>query len=116
MRYCNFTSKVDQFQQKLKTQKTIFRNECRILLESVLECDVASRMLEDKTYVNWNSQIIEKQLLEQLASSKEACLTIITQVTEQLKVVEKESRGFDEVMGQSGQVCLSPNEVSRDSN
>ena len=115
VRYCMFTSKVDHFQQRLKTQKTIFRNECRILLESVLEHDVASRMLEDKTHVNWNSQAIEKQLLEQLASSKEACLTIIAQVTEQLKVVEEESMGFDKVIEQSGQVCLSSNRVSRDS-
>ena len=104
VRYCKFTSTLDHFQRKLKIQKTIFRNECRILLELVLEHDVAARMLNDKTHANWNSQIIDKQLLEQLASSEDACLDVIAQIREQLRMVEKENRGFDEVIQQSGHV------------
>ena len=114
VRYCKFTSKASNFQERFKVQNTIFHNQCRILLESVLEQDVAIRMLKDKTHVNWNSQVIETQLLKQLASSKEACLIIIKQVREQLEVVGEVSRGFDEVIKQSGQVCLLSDEVSRD--
>ncbi|KAL9118832.1 MAG: hypothetical protein Q9187_004613 [Circinaria calcarea] len=103
MRYYKFTSKVSNFQERFKVQNTIFHNQCRILLASILEQDVAIRMLEDKTHVNWSSQMIEAKLLKQLASSKEACLIIIKQVTKQLQSIEKESRGLNEAMEQSGQ-------------
>lgn len=106
-RYRHFTSKVDRFQQRLKIQRTVFRNECRILLESVVEHDVALRMLEDKDHPQWVDQSVDTQLLEQLDSSKDACITIITQIEEQLLNVAKDSKDFEVAVAQSGQVSIT---------
>jgi len=106
VRYCNFKSKLDRFQQRLKIQRTVFRNECRILLESAVEHDVALRMLEDKNHPQWLDQSVDNRLLEQLDSSRDACITIITQIEEQLRNVDKDSQEFEAAVEQSGQVSI----------
>lgn len=106
VRYRNFSSKVDRFQQHLRIQRTIFRNECRILLESVVEHDIALRMLEDRDHPQWLDQSVDNRLLKQLDSSKDACITIITQIQEQLRNVEKDSQEFEAAVLQSGQVSV----------
>ncbi len=106
VRYRNFSSKVDRFQQQLGIQRTIFCNECRILLESVVEHDIALRMLEDRDHPQWLDQSVDNRLLKQLDSSKDACITIITQIQEQLRNVEKDSEEFEAAVLQSGQVSV----------
>ena len=95
VRYRKFDSKLDAFQQKLKTQKVVFHNELRILLETIFERDIANRMLEDSLHVNWSRVDIEEQLSLQLDSSRDACISIVTQIGEQLKIVEDDSKGFE---------------------
>lgn len=107
----NFSSKVDRFLQNLRIQRTIFRNECRILLESVVEHDVALRMLENKDHPQWLDQSVDKQLLEQLDRSKDACITIITQIEDQLRDVEMDSQDFAAIVLQSEQVSVSARRV-----
>ena len=104
VRYRNFTSKLDRFQQRLKIQRTVFRNECRILLESAVEHDVALGMLDDKNHPQWVDRSVDNRLLQQLDSSKDACITIITQIEEQLRNVKKDSQEFEAAIEQSGQV------------
>jgi hypothetical protein len=106
VRYHNFSSKVDRFQQHLRIRRTIFRNECRILLESVVEHDIALRMLEDRDHPQWLDQSVDNRLLKQLDSSKDACITIITQIEEQLRNVDKDSQDFEAAVRQSGQVSV----------
>jgi len=111
VRYRDFSSRVDRFQQNLQIQRTIFRNECRILLESVVEHEVALRMLEDKDHPQWLDQSVDNRLLKQLDSSKDACITIITQIEDQLRNVEKDSQDFAAAVLQSGQVSISARHV-----
>lgn len=106
VRYRNFSSKVDRFQRHLRVQRTIFRNECRILLESAVEHDIALRMLEDRDHPQWLDQSVDNRLLKQLDSSKDACITIITQIEEQLRDVDKDSQDFEAAVRQSGQVSV----------
>ena len=96
LRYSKFTLKFEHFQRRFKVQKTIFRNECRLLLESVLEDSIASRMLGDSAHRNWKSEAIEERIVRGLESSKEGCVEIITQVQEQLEVIDEICRGFEE--------------------
>ena len=98
VRYRKFHPKLDAFQQKLKAQKVVFHNETRILLETIVERDIASGMLDDSSHVNWTSRNIEAQLSIQLDSSRDACINIIKQISEQLKIVEGDSKGFKSIV------------------
>ena len=75
-----------------------FHNESRILLETIVERDIASSMLEDRSHVNWTSRDIGEQLSIQLDSSHDACINIIKQISEQLKIVEGDSKGFESIV------------------
>ena len=116
IRYYRFTSKVDQFKHKLDIQRLFFRNECRILLESVIEHDVANRMLDDKAHPQWEDNKVEKQLVEHLGDSGEVCISIIKQIKECLKGVEKDGDEFESAVQQSGQVGFVSWSTPPDSN
>lgn len=65
IRYKNFVKEADRFQNLLAIQKVIFKNQCRILLEEIIEHDVASSMLNDPSGANhpsWSDIELEKQL------------------------------------------------------
>ena len=104
IRYRRFASKVDRFQQKLNIQRTVFRNECRILLELVVEHDVARRMVEDSTHPQWNDKELEQQLVRHLNTSRDACVSIIQAIQECLQDVEKDSGDFESAVQSCGQV------------
>ena len=104
IRYRRFASKVDRFQQKLSIQRTVFRNECRILLESVVEHDVANRMVDDNTHPQWNDKELEQQLVRHLDTSRDACVSIIQEIQQCLQDVEKDSRDFESAVQSCGQV------------
>ena len=104
IRYRRFASKVDRFQQKLSIQRTVFRNECRILLESVVEHDVANRMVDDNTHPQWNDKELEQQLGRHLDTSRDACVSIIQEIQECLQDVEKDSGDFERAVQSCGQV------------
>ena len=46
IRYKRFAKEAKRYSKELDVQRTIFRNECRNLLEEVIEHDAASSMLE----------------------------------------------------------------------
>lgn len=106
IRYRKFTSELDRFQQRLKIQKAIFRNQCRILLENVVHQDVASQMLEEKNHFLWCDAPTEKLLVQQLGSSGEACVAVIELIDERLRGIEKESRGFENIVNQEHKVII----------
>jgi len=63
-------------------------------------------MLEDKNHPQWLDQSVDNRLLEQLDSSRDACIAIITQIEEQLRNVDKDSQEFEAAVEQSGQVSI----------
>lgn len=103
-RYRKFASELDRFQQLLKIQKAIFRNQCRILLENAVSQDVASQMLAERDHLSWRDVETEKLLMEQLGSSREACIAVIELIDKRLCGIEKESRGFGTIVDQEFQV------------
>ncbi|MCJ1479096.1 hypothetical protein MMC13_007780 [Lambiella insularis] len=103
IRYRHFSTKLEQFQQRLNIQRTIFRNEVRILLESAIEHEVAVRMLEDKTHPQWQDECLERELLKQLDTSKDAYVTVIRQIEKQLREVEKDSGELERAIDSEGE-------------
>ena len=106
VRYRHFATKLDRFQQRLKIQRTVFRNECRILLESIVEHEVAVRMLDDRHHESWHDLGLEKKLVQLLDSSKDACVTIISEIEEHLMEVEKDSADFETAVTDSEPVSI----------
>lgn len=103
-RYRKFASELNRFQQLLKIQKAIFRNQCRILLENAVSQDVANQMLTERNHLSWCDVETEKLLMEQLGSSREACVAVIELIDKRVCGIEKESRGFEIIVDQELQV------------
>lgn len=94
VRYRKFAAEVDRFQQHLKIQKTVFRNQCRILLgnvTTVTQQDAASSMLGQRSHPLWANPETEQQVADYLKDSREACVAAIDLIDGRLLCVEKES-------------------------
>ena len=103
-RYRKFTTEVDRFQQHLKVQNTIFRNQCRILLENVTQDDAAGQMLAEPNHPLWSDPEMERQLTSHLAESRDACHTTIELMTERLEDLHKESGKLGAIVAQDQDV------------
>ena len=104
-RFRKFSTEVDCFQERLKVQHTIFRNQCRILLENVIQDDDAPKqMLTEPGHPSWADPELERHLNCHLAESKDACLTIIRLMCERLQNVNQESHDLGEIVAQDKQV------------
>jgi hypothetical protein len=100
-RYRRFAPELDIYRQLLGAQKTIFRNECRLLLASLTGGQRASEMLKQKSHASWSDSILDERLSEQLGDSAEACLDVIGIMKAKLAVVEEEAASFASVIQQS---------------
>ncbi|KAG7005327.1 hypothetical protein G7Y79_00020g048550 [Physcia stellaris] len=94
-RYRRFAKEVDRFQQNLKVQYTIFRNQCRILLENVTqESTTVHDALSESNHPLWSDFEVEQQLEQYLAESRDACVAAIQLIEERLEKVQEESAGL----------------------
>ena len=103
-RYRKFGAEVDRFQQQLKIQKTIFRNQCRILLENVTRDDAAASMLGERSHTLWADPETEQQLADYLKDSRDACVSTLQLIEERLKDVEEESQGLSAILDENQDV------------
>ena len=103
-RYKRFAKEAKRYSRELDVQRTIFRNECRNLLEEIIEHDAASGMLDSLAKETWSDHRLEDQLLQQLGESKQACLSIIEMIEERLQDIEGENSDFSAMVEQERQV------------
>lgn len=106
LRYKRFAKEAKIYSKELEIQRTIFRNECRNLLEKVIDHDAATSMLDLLSQEPWSDGHLDAQLVQQLGESWEACAAIIELIEEQLLVVEIENRGFGAIVDQEQQVPI----------
>lgn len=107
IRYKKFAKEADRFQNLLGIQKAIFRNQCRILLEGILEHDVASSMLNGSSGANppsWSDIELEEQLSQLLGESRGACITTVDMIEERLRDIDSESQDLATTIDQDSQV------------
>ena len=100
-RYRRFAAELDQYQQQLGTQKTIFRNECRLLLATLTNRLTAKEMLRECKHASWEDPDLDKKFSIQLADSGAACKNIINLIHGKLKEVEERTESFGSVIQQS---------------
>ena len=104
LRYKRFAKETKTYSKELDVQRTLFRNECRNLLEKIIEHDAASSMLELLTRETWSDPQLERRLVEHLGDSTQACLTKIELIEEQLRNINAENSGFCSIVEQERQV------------
>ena len=104
LRYKRFAKEAKMYSRELDIQRTIFRNECRNLLEEIIEHDAASGMLDSLTREIWSDHQLEDRLVQQLGESKQACVSIIELIEERLQIIECENSDFSAIVEQERQV------------
>ena len=106
-RYKNFEKEADRFQGQLGIQKVIYRNQCRILLEEIIEHDVASSMLHGPsgpTHPSWSDVELEEQLSQLLGESRDACVTTVEMIEQRLGDIDGESQDLATTIHQDSEV------------
>ncbi|CAF9930721.1 hypothetical protein IMSHALPRED_008261 [Imshaugia aleurites] len=110
-RYKNFAKEADRFQGQLGIQKVIFRNQCRILLEEIIEHDVASSMLyglSGPTHPSWSDVELEEQLSQLLGESRDACVTTVEMIEQRLGDIDGESQDLATTIHQDSEGVPDP--------
>ena len=110
-RYKRFAKEARGYYKELEIQRTIFRNECRNLLEETVDHDAASSMLDSLTQDVWANKKLDKQLAQQLGESLEACIAIIELIEQRLLDISGESQRFKSIVEQEKDVFLLSNIV-----
>ena len=104
LRYKEFAKEAKTYSKELRIQSTIFRNECRNLLEEVIDHDAASSMLNLLSQETWSDNYLDAQLVQQLGESWKACTEIIELIEERLLDIEDENQCFGSIVDQERQV------------
>lgn len=104
-RFKKYAPELEQYQQQLKTQRTIFLNQCQLLLTSLTNRESAKEMLRQKTHPSWNNENLKERLKIQLGTSREACEATVELIAQKLKTIEGEVEGFGSILQQSLPVC-----------
>ena len=105
-RYRKFATELDLYQQQLGIQKTIFRNECRLLLATLTNRQTAKDMLREGKHPSWEDPDLNERFSIQLGDSGAACKKIINLMQGKLKEVEEKTESFGSVIQQSIPVRL----------
>ncbi|KAK0104009.1 hypothetical protein ONS96_005115 [Cadophora gregata f. sp. sojae] len=100
-RFKKYAPELDSYQKRLKVQKTIFMNECQILLTTLTNRQSAKEMLQEKDHPSWSDEALKRRLIEQLGSAKEACEATMQMIMEKLKSIEADAESFGAVLQES---------------
>ena len=92
VRYKKIAKEADHFRNQLNTQRTIFRNQCRLLLEEIVDHDAASCMLKTPEDPTWHDAALDAKIGELLGESKEACVATIEIIEQRLRHIQSESQ------------------------
>lgn len=103
-RYRNFAPEVKLFQQAVGTQKTIFRNECHLLLATLTSRQMARAMLKEHTHPSWIDPELDEKFASQLGESGSACKCIVTTIEINLQEIEGEIDSYGKILQESNQV------------
>ena len=110
-RFKNFPKEAKRFLQGIDIQKVIFHNQCRILLENVVDQDVAAIMIQTAEHHFWHDIELEARLAQILEQSRGACITTIELIGKCLKAVESDCQNLSAGLAESkhvGVVSKSP--------
>jgi hypothetical protein len=97
-RYKRFSKELKKFQQEFLGHRTVFHNECLLLLSTFTGVDTASEMLREHDHPLRKDLDLNKKLSDQLGASRDACRATIGLIMEELDGIHRESRRFELAM------------------
>ena len=113
-RFKNFGKEADRFCKHFCNQKTIFRSQCLIVLKELVEDDIASSTLDGVNYKSLTECEVDEHLTRLLGDNREACVTTIRMIEDQLGEIEDESQDLRNIIDQDRQVLsLSSESIIR---
>lgn len=104
LQYKSFAKEADFFRKLFSVQKAIFKNQCVILLQELVDHDAALAMLNGAHHLSLVSDELDRRLGELLGESKEPCLSIIETIHDKLSDIESESQQLGTIIEQERQV------------
>jgi hypothetical protein len=104
-RFKKCAPELELFQQQLKTQKTIFMNQCQLLLTALTGGESAKEMLREKDHPSWNDNVLQTKLMEQLGNSREACEATVQMIAGKLNSIEEDAESLGAILQESIPVC-----------
>jgi hypothetical protein len=119
-RYKKFEPLTKTVQNALLKEKTIFRNQCRLLLLGSLGAGVGGEegraqdirhvqdMLADLHDFRWNDEDLGERVSRYLGDSRDVCVEVVKEIRDQLRVIDAKCRYFGIVV----EGTPSPTEVS----
>lgn len=100
-RFKNFPKEARRLLQGIDIQKVIFHNQCQILLENVVDQDVAAIMIQTAEHHLWHDIELEARLAQILEPSRGACIATIELIGECLKAVESDCQNSSASLAES---------------
>ena len=104
-RFKNFAEEVRRYLQLLGIQKSIFRGQCRLLLQHV-NLEHATAMMAQADHPFWSDERLEDDIGNVLGDSKDECVSIIEMMQEELQGIEAESQKLLATANQRPQVSM----------
>jgi hypothetical protein len=98
--YQRYEKEINRFVSKLRTQKTVFHNECQIILFSVTSSqDLAlSKILADPAHPSRFDRELSNKLCQLLGSSYETCVSTLQTINETLEKAIQETKSFGDLL------------------
>lgn len=103
-RFKNFPKEVEQFLEQVDIQKLVFRNQCRVLLENVVDQDVARTMIQTAEHHSWHDIELEARLAQLMENTRGSCIKTMESIDEKLKAIESECQKLSASLTESDQV------------
>lgn len=98
-RYRKLALEVRDFERRLSIQNIIFLNQCRILLEGIVERERTQRMLINRSAdPSWKDEALERCLDEHLGESKKSCVTSIELIAGRLSLIRNDCQRLRDVV------------------
>ncbi|KAI9800179.1 MAG: hypothetical protein M1833_003506 [Piccolia ochrophora] len=98
-RYCRLAPELKEFQRQLKTQKTIFRTECSLLLGRTTGPCCAVRMLEGiGSQVQAEGGELDQRFSVHIGEAGEACMAVLKQIEEKLTQMEEDEKELQDAI------------------
>jgi hypothetical protein len=94
-RYKRFSKELKKFQREFLGHKTVFHNECLLLLSTFAGVETASEILREKNHPLRKDLELNKKISDQFGGSRDACQATIRLIIEELDGLEFQSQSFE---------------------
>jgi hypothetical protein len=89
-RYKEWSTDQKHIQLQIRTQRTIFRNECRLVLASLFDHEVAKKMMENREHPTWADPDLDFKFTSHFGASSPIYSRVVHLIKEKLVLIERE--------------------------